>query len=101
MNNKRTILEINRIANTFYSDNLWSTKGIDGMKFLCDRGITENIISLNEMGYADAVENNLYSFLTDLGYKDDILIETGLVIPGENGSIVDRFRKRIIIPGCK
>lgn len=98
MNNNRTILEINRIANAFYCDNLWSTKGIDGMKFLSDRGITENIISLNEMGYADAFENNLYSFLTDLGYKDDILIETGLIIPGENGSVVDRFRNRIVIP---
>lgn len=62
------------------------------------RGFTDETIQRFMIGYAPPGWQDLLSFLTGLGYKQDELVEVGLAVRSESGRVYDRFRGRLIIP---
>ena len=66
-------------------------------KILEKRGITKEIIKKFSIGWAENEYTSLYNQLKK-DFSNEILENAGLIIKGNKGDYIDRFRNRIIIP---
>lgn len=86
-------------AAKFYSFYLLnSEEGVSALKYLHDRGISDEIIDKFRIGLAPSLSDGLYNFLIKKGFSELDLIELGLVKQGENNKIHDVFRLRVMFP---
>jgi DNA primase len=81
---------------SFYLKN--SEEGIEALKYLHNRGISDEIIDKFRIGLAPNLTDGLYQFLTKKGCSELDQIELGLIKQGENNRIHDVFRIRIMFP---
>lgn len=84
------------LASEFYHKKLLQSSN-KADKYLFDRGINQDSIIEFELGYAEETWSELYNYLNRNGYKDEVLIEAGLV-KNKNGKIYDAYRDRLIFP---
>ena len=94
---KNIILEINKTAARYFYENLFSKEGEAGLKYFKDRGLDSKDITHFGLGFAKKTPNDLYYFLKDSGYSDDILKKSGLINIDEKG-VRDRFWNRVMFP---
>ena len=94
---KARILEINKEAAKFYFYLLHTDQGKHGLKYLLDRGLSEETIKSFGLGYSDRGGKGLYNYLKKQGYDDQILKEAGLFSFKEN-DVYDRFWNRVMFP---
>ena len=89
---------MNEAANfySFYLKN--SEEGTAALKYLHNRGISDEIIDKFRIGLAPNLTDGLYQFLTKKGCSELDQIELGLIKQGENNRIHDVFRIRIMFP---
>ena len=89
---------MNEAANfySFYLKN--SEEGIAALKYLHNRGISDEIIDKFRIGLAPNLTDGLYQLFTKNGYSELDQIELGLIKQGENNRIHDVFRIRIMFP---
>ncbi|TMD59061.1 MAG: DNA primase [Chloroflexi bacterium] len=77
-------------------------RGTEGGKlagaYLEKRGIRPDTIETFGLGYAPDLFEGLLAYLRKKGFTDAEAIESGLIARTERGSLVDRFRLRLIIP---
>ena len=93
---KTRLLEINKIAATYYYHQLKSEAGKSGLDYLVKRGLSDKTINSFGLGYAPQSTGELYRMLKDKGYDDGILKESGL-FTYEKG-VRDKFWNRVIFP---
>lgn len=93
---KQKLLEINKIAATYYYHQLGSEKGQAGFKYLTGRGLSMDTVKRFGLGFAPQTTGELYHILKEKGYGDDLLKESGL-FTYENGAR-DKFWNRVIFP---
>ena len=98
-NQRESLYLTNNFAKEQFSKDLWeSSEGLSiGLSYLRERGFTDETIKFFGLGYSTKKKNHFYDTALKSGYLDKYLIETGLVIKNDQGTI-DRFRSRIIFP---
>lgn len=69
-----------------------------GLAYFMERGISEAMIKKFHLGYAMERSTDLAEAARNKGYKDKYLIETGLCILTDRGTVYDRFKGRVIYP---
>lgn len=84
------------LALKFYQNNLKSKDGIKALDYLKKRGITDEIIEEFNIGYAGTNFDTVTKLLTNKGFDEQILIDTGLSARGQ--TLYDLFRNRITFP---
>jgi DNA primase len=89
------LLEINKLAATYYYKQLKSEHGRLGWDYLKKRELSDDTIRQFGLGYS-AQGSSIYRYLKDKGYDDDILKESGL-FSYERG-INDKFFNRVMFP---
>lgn len=90
------LLEINKLAATFYYKALRSPEGEFGMAYFQKRQLTDETMKAFGLGYASQ-GGGLYQMLKSKGYDDEILKDSGLFT--YNGDRVnDKFWNRVIFP---
>ncbi len=98
---RESMFIINDYARNYFQKTLHTNpegKSI-GLSYFRERGFRDDIIKKFELGYALEQRNAFSSEALRLGYKQELLIKTGLVAGGENNSsLYDRFRGRVIFP---
>jgi DNA primase len=62
------------------------------------RGLTRATIESFELGYALPAWEAAFKFFSERGYSQKEMLDAGLIIQRDDGSIRDRFRDRIMIP---
>ena len=88
------LYEVMQTATRYYREQLkQSPRAIDYLK---QRGLSGEIAAKFGIGYAPDAWQNLAAAFPD--YQDETLVETGLVIAGDEGKRYDRFRDRIMFP---
>jgi len=88
------LYEVMQAATRYYREQLkLSQRAIDYLK---QRGLSGEIAAKFGIGYAPDAWQNLAAAFPD--YQDETLVETGLVIAGDEGKRYDRFRDRIMFP---
>ena len=93
---KAKLLEINKLAATYYYHQLKAENGKIGLSYLQKRGLSDTTINRFGLGYAGQTGNALYQYLKSKGYDDALLKETGL-FTYERG-IHDKFWNRVMFP---
>ena len=88
---------LNKFASTYFSQQLLESSEV-GYNYFKERGFEENIIKQFQLGYSpenwDAFTKNALKYQ----YKEDLLVESGLIGKTEKGDFYDRFRGRVIFP---
>ncbi len=95
---KAQLLEINKAAAQYYYTQLMSPKGQTALKYLKDRGISEDTIRAFGLGYSNKYSDDLYRFLKERGYSDELLIQSGLITADEKQGAHDKFWNRVMFP---
>ena len=97
-NKKQILLDIYKHTATYYFYQLYnSNKGKMAYEYLTDRKLSETTIKRFGLGYSDG-GSNLYRFLKNKGFNDDILNESGLFGHDEKRGFYDKFWNRVMFP---
>jgi len=94
---KSTLLEINKAAARYFYTQLKSERGELAHTYLTNRGLSEETIKAFGLGYSNKYSNDLYQYLKEMGYSDEMLSKAGLVSISEKG-VYDKFWNRVMFP---
>lgn len=72
--------------------------GKEGYQYFKDRGISEDIIDVFQLGYAPEAEDFTREFLDKKGFHQQLLVKAGLLSVRNDQSVTDRFRGRVMFP---
>ncbi len=89
--------KIMELSQKFFANNLKTSFGKEAVKYLNERGLSEDIIKEFGIGLSLDTNDSLLQVLTKKGYKTDQLEELGLV-NNSSGDYYDMFTKRITFP---
>ena len=95
--NRSKLLELNKLAASFYQEQLASEEALKAREFLVSRGFDANSAATFGIGYAPKGWRNLIDRLTSKGHKLEDLITVGLAMQSDKGGY-DRFRGRVLWP---
>lgn len=95
---KAQILEINKLAASYYYYLLRKPGGKLGMDYLMGRGLEARTMQQFGLGYAGKSGSELYRYLKSKGYSDHLLKESGLFQADEKHGMYDKFWNRVIFP---
>lgn len=100
-----TLLKALEKATEFYQTQLRAHPDKDlAVTYLKNRGVSGEIAQQFSLGYAPTGWQNLKNYLNQLGFKDNLLLEAGLLSESSHQSQnstqnnYDRFRGRVIFP---
>jgi len=94
---RAVLLEINKLAASYFYYQLKNPQGELGYKYLRDRQLSDETIVRFGLGYSNKTSDDLYRYLKGKGYDDAILKQTGLVSIEERGTY-DKFWNRVMFP---
>jgi DNA primase len=94
---RAVLLEINKLAASYFYYQLKNPQGELGYKYLRDRQLSDETIVRFGLGYSNKTSDDLYRYLKGKGYDDAILKQTGLVTIEERGTY-DKFWNRVMFP---
>lgn len=99
-NERSALLEVNKLAGTYYYVSLRSSLGRNGLDYLKKRGLSEETMKTFGLGYAPKTPSDgLYHYLKSRGISDDLLRRSGLMnVDVKRGTMYDRFWNRVIFP---
>ncbi|CAB4896493.1 MAG: toprim domain-containing protein [Actinobacteria bacterium] len=94
------LAQVHELATAFYRGRLADAAG-DGRRaltLLADRGVDAATAGAECLGYAPRAWTRLVEALRAVGVSDDELLAAGLAMPTARGTLIDRFRDRLIFP---
>ena len=94
---KSKVYEINEIAAQFYHENLYKPTSKIAQDYVKKRKMDNKTLKAFTIGYS-CKYNELYKELVRRGFKEEEILASSLVIKNQDGTYVDRFRKRFMIP---
>lgn len=94
-NKRLRVIESNKSATKFFQDNLGDNK-----KYFLERGLTEETIDQFKLGFAPDSYNALKDQLIKVGYKEQELLDAGLLAQRSiaDKNTYDKFRNRFMFP---
>jgi DNA primase len=95
---REALLKVHEVASLWFREQLTTPAGAAARRLLSERGITAEMIERQGIGYAPSAREALKNHLLKAGFSPALLARSGLVVQRDEGSIVDRFRTRIMIP---
>lgn len=95
---KAILLEINKIAAQYFYVQLKSSKGEAGLSYLKRRELSDDAIKAFGLGYSNKYSDDLYRYLKERGYKDEMIAKAGLISIDERHGAHDKFWNRVMFP---
>ena len=96
---REALVKIHEVALAYFREQLASPAGARWREYLAkDRGLKAETIEQLQIGYAPAGRDLLRQRLLKAGFHPLQLVTSGLVSRRDDGSEVDRFRNRLMIP---
>jgi DNA primase len=96
-----SLLKAHEIAAAWFRDQLATPAGAAARRQLAERGVSQAVIDQLAIGYAPAQREGLKARLVQEGFALPLLLKSGLVLQRDQGSAIDRFRNRLMIPICR
>ena len=94
---KSKVYEINEIAAKFYHETLYKPTSKEAQEYIKKRRLDNRTLKSFLIGYSGTFDE-LSRLLKEKGYTDEEILASSLGIKAENGRIIDRFRRRLMIP---
>lgn len=95
---RAALLEINKEAAKYFFYQLRGKHGQAGYEYLKKRQLKEETIKSFGLGYSNKASNDLYLYLKNKGYSDELLNAAGLVSFREKIGMCDKFWNRVMFP---
>ena len=96
---REALLKIHEAAAAFFRQQLASNVAGRIRQQIADRGITSATSDALGLGYAP--RDGLKAALLGEGFSQPLLLRAGLVVQRDDGTVVDRFRNRLMVPICR
>ena len=94
-----SLMAVSEFARQFFCDQLKDGEGrAVGYRYYRNRGIEDATIAQWSLGWAPSGKTSLVEAARKAGYKDEFLVDAGLAIRQEDGSLIDKFRERVMFP---
>ncbi len=94
-----SLMLVTEFAQKFFVEQLGTPEGKSvGEAYFKYRGLEAETVEKFGLGWAPGGRDSLSKKAREAGYKEDFLVETGLSIKRDNGSLVDRFYERVMFP---
>lgn len=97
-NRKQRLLEINKEAAKFYYHQMRKDESQAAYQYFKKRALTDATIVHFGLGYSDKSGRQLYAYLRQKGYEDEILVKSGLFTFDEKNGVYDKFWNRAMFP---
>lgn len=92
------ILEVNKAAAKYFYAQLRMEQGQNGMQYFERRGLDGDTLKKFGLGYSNKFSDDLYKYLHQQGYEDELLKDSGLVTIDEKRGGRDKFWNRVMFP---
>lgn len=92
------ILEVNKTAAKYFYAQLRMEQGQNAMQYFVKRGLAPGTLKKFGLGYANKFSDDLYRYLRQQGYEDELLKDSGLVTIDEQRGGRDKFWNRVMYP---
>ena len=96
---RENLLKIHEAAAAWFTGQLATPEGARIRKQIAARAISDATRDILRLGFAP--RGGLKEALLAQGYSQALLLRAGLVVQRDDGSMVDRFRNRLMIPICR
>jgi DNA primase len=96
-----SLLKAHEVAAVWFREQLAGPAGAAARRQLAERGTSAALIERLGIGYAPASRDGLKARLLKGGFELATLTRSGLVLQRDEGTVIDRFRNRIMIPICR
>jgi len=90
--------QINSDAALFFMNNLYTPHGERGLKYLKDRGLTDETIRHFGLGFAGNNGREVIDALRKKGYSDEMIIASGIASNSESRGMSCTFFGRVMFP---
>jgi len=98
---RETLLKVHEAAAAWFRQQLASNAGARVRRQIENRGVSDATSAALGLGYAPTSRDALKSTLLQQGFSQAMLLRAGLIVQRDDGTVVDRFRSRLIIPICR
>ncbi len=95
---KSSVMELNKEAATYFYYQLRRENGAAAMRYLKNRGLSDETIHRFGLGYANIYSDDLYRYFKGKGVSDELLAQSGLMQADEKRGMRDKFWNRVIFP---
>jgi DNA primase len=95
---RETLLKIHESAAAWFRQQLDTPAASRARVLLESRGVTPATSEKLSLGFAPPGRDQLKRALLDQGYSQALLARAGLLVQRDDGSVIDRFRNRLMIP---
>ena len=90
---------MSEFAQKFFVSQLSTREGAAcGGEYFKSRGIEPETIAKFGLGWAPAAKSSLVDAALAAGYKAEYLLDAGVAVQREDGSLADKFRERVMFP---
>ncbi len=97
---RESLMIVTGYAAKFFHESLLDTdegKAI-GLSYFKERGFTNETIAKFELGYSPDQWEAFTGEAIKQGYQEEFLVDSGLSVKRDNGSLYDRYRGRVMFP---
>lgn len=95
---KSRLMEVTKDAATYFYTLLRSKPGEYALSYFTNRGLGPETMKNFGLGYSDKKPNDLYLYLKNKGYEDELLKDSGLFTYDEARGVHDKFWNRAMFP---
>ena len=94
-----SLMLVSEFAQKFFAEQLKSGEGKDvGLAYYHSRRLEDETIEKFGLGWAPSGKDTLLQAAKAAGYKEEYLIDAGLVVKRDDGTLGDKFRERVMFP---
>ena len=94
-----SLLLVSEFAQKFFAEQLQGGEGKDvGLAYYKSRALEDETIARFGLGWAPSGKDSLLQAARKAGYKDEYLLDAGLAVQREDGTLADKFRERVMFP---
>ena len=98
-NRNESLLLVCDFAQKWFASQLGTPQGSAvGLAYFRHRGLEDQTISSFGLGWAPSGPTALLDAARAAGYKEEYILDAGLAVKTENGSLKDKFRERVMFP---
>jgi DNA primase len=98
---RETLIKVHESAAAWFREQLLSPVASRVRTRIADREVSDETAQTMGLGYAPAGRDGLVQALKKQGFTQPTLLRAGLAFQRDDGSVVDRFRNRLMIPICR
>ena len=96
---RESLYIVNEFAYKFFISQLSSPEGTAvAMAYYHSRGLEDGTIAKEGLGWAPTGRRSLTDAALAAGLKEEYLVEVGLTLKHDDGTLSDRFRERVMFP---